>query len=40
MLTGVTDAEQLAALPPDEGPTHTAADAAQLAAILEGLGQA
>ncbi len=40
MLTGVTTEAQLAALPPDEAPTVTAADAAQLAAILEGLGQA
>jgi 4-nitrophenyl phosphatase len=34
MLTGVTTAEQVAALPPGEGPTAVAADAAELAAIL------
>jgi 4-nitrophenyl phosphatase len=38
MLTGVTTADQLAALPADEQPSAVAADAAELAAILEGLG--
>ncbi|HXG39568.1 MAG TPA: HAD-IIA family hydrolase [Candidatus Limnocylindrales bacterium] len=37
MLTGVTDARQLEALPPGERPTAVAADAAELAAALERL---
>jgi 4-nitrophenyl phosphatase len=35
MLTGVTDRAQIEALPPDEAPTAIAADAAELAVILE-----
>lgn len=38
MLTGVTTADQLEALPADEQPTAVAADAAALAAALERLG--
>ncbi len=38
MLTGVTTAEQLEALPTDERPTAVAADAVELAAALERLG--
>jgi 4-nitrophenyl phosphatase len=37
MLTGVTSRTQLEALPADEQPTAVAADAAELAAILDGL---
>jgi HAD superfamily hydrolase (TIGR01450 family) len=37
MLTGVTTPEALAALPPAERPFATAADAAELASILEGV---
>ncbi len=37
MLTGVTTRAQIDALPPDERPTAVAADAAELAAILERL---
>ena len=38
MLTGVTTREQAEALPPFEQPTWVAADAAELRAILAGLG--
>ncbi len=38
MLTGVTTREQVEALPADEAPTAIAADAAELAAILDILG--
>ncbi len=37
MLTGVTDRAEVEALPPDEAPTAIAADAEELAAILERL---
>jgi HAD superfamily hydrolase (TIGR01450 family) len=37
MLTGVTTLAQIAALPPDEAPTAIAADATELAEILERL---
>ena len=37
VLTGVTSPEMAAALPPDERPTRIAADAAQLAQVLEDL---
>ena len=37
MLTGVTTRAQIEALPPDEAPTAVAADAAELAEILERL---
>ena len=38
MLTGVTTPEQLAALPADQRPSAVAADATELAALLDGLG--
>jgi ribonucleotide monophosphatase NagD (HAD superfamily) len=38
MLTGVTSRSQLEALPADQQPTAVAADAAELAAILDGFG--
>ena len=37
MLTGVTTRANVDAAPPDEGPTAVAADAGELAAILDGL---
>ena len=37
MLTGVTTRAALDALPADQRPTHVAADAAELAAILDRL---
>jgi hypothetical protein len=37
MLTGVTTRAQVEALPADEQPMAIAADAAELATILEGL---
>ena len=37
MLTGVTNREEVEALPPDEQPTAIAADAGELAAALERL---
>ena len=37
MLTGVTSRETADALPPDERPTRIAADAAELALVLEEL---
>jgi HAD superfamily hydrolase (TIGR01450 family) len=37
MLTGVTTRAQVEALPPDQGPTAVAADAAELAAALEAM---
>jgi len=37
MLTGVTTLAQIEALPPDGAPTAIAADATELAAILERL---
>ena len=38
MLTGVTTRETVDAVPPDERPTAVAADAVELASILERLG--
>jgi len=37
MLTGVTTRAQIEALPPDQAPTAVAADAAELASILEAM---
>jgi ribonucleotide monophosphatase NagD (HAD superfamily) len=37
MLTGVTSAAMLATVPAPEGPTHVAADATELEAMLERL---
>jgi 4-nitrophenyl phosphatase len=39
MLTGVTTRDQVGALPAGEGPTAIAADAEELAAALDALGQ-
>jgi HAD superfamily hydrolase (TIGR01450 family) len=40
MLTGISSAAQLAALPPEQRPTEVAADAAELAASLDRLARA